>query len=932
MEKAIVIILLLALVIVGYVAFTGGFGDGDPVSEPPREDSRESRRAPESASPATAPVADPLARFREDRSDPVGLAGAPDQISGTVRTATGAPVAGATVQIVTYQFIRGKLPPDFEEIIDATRETDASGRYEFRGLEVATPPRRLVLRCLATGYITQIKDQVAVGMFADFTLKPGAALRGRILDADTGKAVPKAKIKGYYRTDPAVTNVSQIFRWTELAWSGDDGKYRFEGAPLLRIMLMVTADGYEETFEEGIEIRPGIVNEKDIRVRRGLVIRGVVLDRMTDKPVPRARITLSEFGIFPKAQTECNEKGEFELRGVKRSKVALSAAARGYGEGREVRDLGEADEKEPLRIWVEPCGRATGRVVDAGGRPVAGAELFAADKSALFYKVRGQMGQGGKPVADAVADRDGFFVVEDLAPGLTWRLAAAHADWVVGISEDFQVRPGEVHADVTIALRAPARIEGRVVDDAGGPVAGAVVAVESPPFADVWFPPGFKWGQMGVRTFPTDESGNFIAGSLYAGTYTVSVDHPEHVPIARQTVLIRDPGEVVQKEFTLALGRTISGQVIFADGSPAVGAKVAACTEFRTEPEAEAVAGADGRYTVQRLGRGQYRVKARSADGRKSAPVRENVNEDTSGVDFVLAGHGTLAGTVLRQGGDPGDLFTVALTGFVDGMSPQNPQDRKKAAVRGLEISRGFSTPDGRFNFDNIEPGRYSLRITSEEEVPTELPEIEIRSDEVTDVGVITMTRGGSIEGVVADSGGRPLRNVFVQAVSLHQTGQGETDRGKMAGGGDTRNARSIEDGSYRIPGLKPGPWSIRVESTDHVTPPPETLTVSPSGAIRKDFLLARSANVTFYVVDDAGQPVAGVMTLLYDETGKRYSPQRGISPSDARGMVKLVQIAPGNYRVQIQRSGYIVQEYPLGVAEGTDVPEGPTFTLPVIR
>jgi hypothetical protein len=97
------------------------------------------------------------------------------------------------------------------------------------------------------------------------------------------------------------------------------------------------------------------------------------------------------------------------------------------------------DEPGPLKIQLQPCGSATGRLVDKDGQPLPGLRLH-------VYRF-GLIGPGG---TEANTDKDGRFRVEGLAPGQKYWLSLANPQ--ARVNATFAVTPGEKKdlGDVTV--------------------------------------------------------------------------------------------------------------------------------------------------------------------------------------------------------------------------------------------------------------------------------------------------------------------------------------------------------------------------------------------------------------------------------------------------------------------------------------------------
>ena len=86
------------------------------------------------------------------------------------------------------------------------------------------------------------------------------------------------------------------------------------------------------------------------------------------------------------------------------------------------------DEAGPVTIRLERCGALTGRLVDAGGLPQAGAQMK------WYRPMEGgdsRFGKGSLP-SPIKTDKDGRFRVAGLVPGLKYSLYLTNGSVVAG--------------------------------------------------------------------------------------------------------------------------------------------------------------------------------------------------------------------------------------------------------------------------------------------------------------------------------------------------------------------------------------------------------------------------------------------------------------------------------------------------------------------
>jgi Carboxypeptidase regulatory-like domain len=158
---------------------------------------------------------------------------------------------------------------------------------------------------------------------------------------------------------------------------------------------------------------------------------------------------------------------------------------------------------------------------------------------------------------------------------------------------------------------------------------------------------------------------------------------------------------------------------------------------------------------------------------------------------------GGLQGTVKRGGtSEPLGTVEIALIGAAD-------RSRRRTT----------SDEQGRFFFDNVPLGRYSIQASREgyftyplgRPLPSPVASITVDSTRTQQV-VIDLVPGSVIGGRVTDPQGRPLQGVQVNATKL------QYDEGRPAFGAGSVPRTTDDRGEYRLFWLAPGEYYIRAE------------------------------------------------------------------------------------------------------------------------
>ncbi len=390
--------------------------------------------------------------------------------------------------------------------------------------------------------------------------------------------------------------------------------------------------------------------------------RTSLLDRVIDSShtAPTGEATTAADGAF----SILVPPGEVTLLGSAPGRTPSSTRIHWVAPGAELRGV---------EIVMDEGAELTGRVVDAAGRPVAGAQV----------RARSDDAESAEPALGVTADQAGAFRLRALPPGqlVLQAEAAGHApsaSVVVTVSDE----PGAARQDVVLRLAAPVTLRGRVIDERGAGIAGAVVRAMRP------------MSQVALPRATTDAQGGF-ALELGPGPVYLAAEAQGFAPGHQLGIEVPGPEPII----TLARGGTITG-VVTGHGAP-----LAHFTVHVTRHAAHGggsdywthgmrVVSPDGSYRMAELVPGRYSVTA-SAPG--LAPVEQ-------GGVMVAPGSETRVDLALAPG--------ASLVGTVRDARSRGPV--AGAAVRlstGSDTAMTYTGDAGQFTISDIAPGRRSLEV-----------------------------------------------------------------------------------------------------------------------------------------------------------------------------------------------------------------------------
>ena len=379
-----------------------------------------------------------------------------------------------------------------------------------------------------------------------------------------------------------------------------DGGFVFGGLGAGDYALRAQHDSLVSPIARGISVgRPGVRAPVRLSLQPGRLIAGRVVEDDGQAPAGaevRGEPAASAPGEEPLTTlAHTDASGSFQLGPFLPGSYRLTTARPGYVLRRSPTvDLAAAGAAH-VRCVASAMDDLT---VQLGPLPLA-AEAAALPSGA---------GRALGSTRVALADKAGRFAVEDLIPG-RYRVEVAHAGSEPLRTDELVLAPGERRDLGTLALRDGIPVEGRVVDEAGGPLEGARVLVGTGASAD---PAGFY--------ALTDAGGHFLV-AVPAGSYRLTASASGHgsarVSVEVQAAKVPAPVEIrlVRAEAVL------EGLVRDAGGRPLARARLLAWPRdppaggvAEASPIGSASADVGGHFRLADLPAGELRLEVQHPD------------------------------------------------------------------------------------------------------------------------------------------------------------------------------------------------------------------------------------------------------------------------------------------------------------------------------
>ncbi|MCA9319631.1 MAG: sigma-70 family RNA polymerase sigma factor [Planctomycetes bacterium] len=594
--------------------------------------------------------------------------------------------------------------------------------------------------------------------------EPTGILELLVIQATDGSPVPDLPVQflPFRVTDP-------FFR-EECHRTDANGRVRIDPCPAGRALVSTPIGALQRVTVNADEL-----NRVTLEIPAGTRVGGVVVDEK-DQPVAGAEIVAGDYGDSMRGGpiTRSGADGRFEIPNFAPDGMAVvGARVPGRLPTPMVMVFPSKGGSSELRLILGgPAGKLDLLVVDGDGKPVSGArcQVGASD----YVQFRQSDGTTGTrwTVFDQLTNDDGRVFFDALTPGD--QPIVVRAAGFAPCADTKPVGPGTV-------------VTHRVVLGPGGVVRGVVEGPDGLPLPLAAVTLG-RYGAITGHYMRTNERGEYRFEDVAAGRLPIRVESKD-LNDAKADVVVQ-VGEETTWNIRLVAGLSINGIVVDEQGAPVPGLKVQANrmifdskTNLAEYSTGHGQCGLDGRFVIENLKPDlSYDLKVVGLDGDTPIVVKEGVVAGPEPVRLVvprgLLGVASLRGRLVGPDHRPASGATLQ----VHGVSVASP-------VGGHQTVDG----EGRFHYETIIPGRYSLWMSAPAFGHCYSQEFDIADGEDLDLGDLVFEPAGHLQVLLTNA----ERLKPETSITAHQL-DGGSNLGIELRGADTRS-QPISPGSYRM-------------------------------------------------------------------------------------------------------------------------------------
>jgi hypothetical protein len=686
-------------------------------------------------------------------------------------------------------------------------------------------------------------------------LQPAAIVTGTVLDRTTRRPLPQALV--WPTADPGRAN-----------WTDGNGRFTLRVPFLDAPALQAAAAGYQvATARSDRSASEGLI----VSLAPAATVAGLVVDE-AGRPVPGAEIETVPVEVpLPTGEvsgwSRTDSQGRFRLDGLRSGeRLTARVLASGFAVLESPMPPLAPEPATPVRLALQRGRTVLGKVVDAAGSPIQGAEILAypldpaAQPESLFRAKAREM--------RSTTGRDGTFSLPAVGAGqidLSLRAAGAGPKWLRAVD----VPSGNAPLDLgRIVLGPESPLRGTVADDVGAPIAGA--RVTAVPVVTMPRPGDFTTGPPPATL--TDAAGQFALSGLEAGVKVLLQGEQDgFLPATQEVELADDPEPVL---LTLKPAEALRGSVVDEEAGPVEGARIILITQHaahgdRRRPLATSMSDRLGAFTFAAVPAGSHQLAVQAAGYLAwSQPLTVDSESPPKPVEVQLEHGAALSGRILSERGQPIEGAKVSL--------------KDEGPMLGLSPPGTISDAEGVYWLEGLPVGPQQVQVLHQDYLPEQQ---QLQLDETGTTRDFKLRSGAGLAGQVVDDRNEPVAGAMVSLVA-------------------EENLVAVEprwtdaEGRFRATGLAPGRYSVLVEQAGYA---PVEKTGVEVGSRAPDLLIRL----------DSGATLFGQIHGLRAEERSRLQvwatgPARVQVPGtvDGEGRYRIPNLGAGAWRVSARAEG----------------------------
>jgi RNA polymerase sigma factor (sigma-70 family) len=355
------------------------------------------------------------------------------------------------------------------------------------------------------------------------TVEPMAKVTGRVVDAESGKGVPKATV--YLQVQDGTVRDGAFGGWVE---TDADGRFVGYAPPgmWVRATIHNPPAGYAARSSGDVRTIPQVKLDRDapqalpdIKLRRAVALRAKVVDH-AGKRVGGATVWTGQMQPPPSHPVSFTTRpdGSVTLPDLGPDDVLALRVRKGDAVNMPTPvELAKQDGPATIELNEKHACRVRGQVTDDAGKPLAGV------RAVVMWQYQGLGADASmstqRGIESVVTDADGRFTSGALWPTDRYQVTVSHERYSRGETKEVKGEAGQVHDLGSVRLVAVGKeVRGKVVGTDGQPLAGVTVMQ--------------RGDGPAIRSASTGPDGSFTLGGYFDRPGFVLVRHDGYRPTA----------------------------------------------------------------------------------------------------------------------------------------------------------------------------------------------------------------------------------------------------------------------------------------------------------------------------------------------------------------------------------------------------------------